>query len=348
MSETDILLSSVPISPDGFSRPVKVLSVPVDFGDAWIAEAVKLHGNKGGPLAAVIARLGGDELRPGRVALVGAGNDSLLFAPLLRSSDARRIDAVLFIDGPVSHGAPDAPVVSIEEMAPWAAFGRLAATGARLAVFTSLPINYTGQVREDRVLDWLWRESTGRETPLLDHEAPWGMQASIEPTTFIAGTGVPPVTFTGLPISSYRNKGGLWILAFDSLDHVGTQDMMLQAAVVLPRMLRFFLAPRWNSNAPRDQSCEGARCWPATGLSDAYLAGTADPAPVDIDYGADPTIPSGEGKEPPPVPPEDELVPFVRDPKSALRWIIGIAAALTAAEVLRYGYRKITEKKAVA
>lgn len=335
--DADVILSTVPLSTDAFERPTRVLLLPESFGAGWIADAQSLE--KKPPLAAVIARLDPD-VRPLRVALVGVGPDSIGLGALLRSSDGRRIDSVVLVEGPVSHGEPGVEIVSVEELAPWAAFGRLASAGARLAVFTAVPIDYAGQVRATDVLRWLWRESTGRLTPSYDHEPP-PLRAKLEPpVAYPPPAGASPVVYTEIPVLTYRNKGNLWVFDVDALDPVGHQDAMLQVREVLPRLVGQMLARRWNSTPASEQFCEGTRCWPSTRLSDAYIEQKGEPMPLEADYGADPSVPVED--KAPPSEGEEELLPFAKNPRTAFRWVLGIAASLAVIEVLRYGYRHIS------
>lgn len=305
-TDTDVVLAFSPVGDVAFERPTTL--VPLEHVSiAELAQIVKDHPDS--PIAALLGKVVPDR-RPTRVALVGAGQAASECIELLLSGpDGRRVDTVVLVD-------PAAPMngtymLGTKSLDAVAAFSRLAAMGARLAVLAGSDAPADPLVRSAAVLLWLWREVTGAVDPRLDHAAPEGALSPAVGDEYLHATG-------------YLNRGALWCFDYAT----ATPEMM--AGAVAP-LIQAFLVPRWNAIAPLDQICLASNhevCFRSTYLSDAYLAGQAEPSPLDIDPAPNPVLPQAVVA---PAPPDTTA--------TMVRWVGGIAATVAVAELLRRGFR---------
>lgn len=322
MEEADIVLawfSSGAVAKDAFTRPTRFIEMPTPEGRKY-DEQIASFGQQ--PLRNLLKKYA-PNVRPLRVAAMGFSEGCMGVRALLRSGDGRRLDSVIAIDGMHAQFRPG----SKHELEPawmtaWAAFGQLAAEGARLFVDTTSSITPPyPTVSTTQTADWLWRQITGSVDPEQAHALPDGaIQHFDPPLVYKAGKTATlqwdETSYVVAPLYQYRNRGSAWILNYRDVGGPASwhNDHVLQAKEVLPMVLRLFLAARWNQVAPDQGLCvlsDGedpapalpSGCFPPTKLSDLYLAGQADPAYLDIDAFADPFIPEPDRIGGPPAEP---------------------------------------------
>lgn len=343
MIEADVVLAwfcSGTVAKDAFERPTRFIQLPTPEGRAYDKQ-IASFGNT--PLRNLL-KMYAPDVRPLRVAAIGFSEGCQGVRALLRSADGRRVDSAITIDGVHAQYRPQ----SHRELEPawlnaYAAFGQMAAQGARLFVDTTSSIvpEYP-TVSTTATANWLWRAITGSDEPEQQNPLPDGVIQHFDPPlVYKAGkSGTlewPETTYPVAPLYQYRNRGAAWFLNYSDLDRTGHNDHVLQAEHVLPMVLRRFLAARWNQVAPEQGLCVLSGpdeptdpalpigCFPPTRLSDLYIAGQAEPAYLDIDPFADPFIPTPERVMQPPA--EDDRGGGGDTYGTVVKWVGGLFAS---------------------
>jgi hypothetical protein len=373
--EADVVLgwfSSGAVTAPAFERPTKFVQLPTPDGqkyDDMLASIAQSMGMTNTPLAAVLKKYAPD-VRPARVALLGFSEGCQGVRSMLRSKDARRVDSVIAIDGIHAQFQEGShTTLNPGYLTAWSAFAALAADGERLMIdTTSAIVPPYPYVSTTDTSNWIWREATGSEEPRYDHALPQALIDYFQPPITLKGGSKgtlvwPEVTYELPPLTRYRNKGGLWVFNYNDLDPTGHQDHVLQAQAILPLMLTTFLATRWNKIAPGDGICVLAAgedivdsapppvgCFFPTRLTDAFLTGDAEPAPLDINVHADPTIPdpNAEPSHEAPPPAVDSAADGGDTAMKVLKWLGGLFAGAVVLEGARRAGRYIAEHPATA
>ncbi len=341
--EEDVVISwfsDGAIAKDAFQRPTHFIQMPTPDPspdgleyDHQIEAFSSSTGTAGRPLAGLLLKYA-PGIRPARVAVLGFSQGCRGPRALLRSKDGRRIDSCVTIDGVHAQYKPGSKTdLEPAYLSAFAAFARMAAEGSRHYVDTTSSIKPPyPTLSTTQTADWIWREATGFSEAATQNPLPDAayQQHFDPPLVYPAGKqGVlvwPSTTYEIAPLYQYRNQGSLWILNYSDLDHTGHNDHLLQAQHVLPMVLTSFLAARWNqiapdqgicvlsaSDDPADAAPKASGCFAPTRLSDLYLTGQAEEAPLDLDAFPNPTVPEPNVKPPstpqgtttPEAPPED-------------------------------------------
>lgn len=325
MEEKDIVVSwfcDGSIAKDAFQRPTHFIQMPTPAPtpdnqeyDHQISDLAAATGTWDRPLAGLLAKYA-PGIRPARVALLGFSQGCRGPRALLRSKDGRRIDSVLTFDGiHAQYKKGSKTQLEPAYLTAFAAFARMAAEGSRLFVDTTSAIKPPYPIVSTTLTsDWIWREATGSaearaQNPLPDEAI---QQKFDPPLVYPAGKKGDLVWEQGVydiaPLYQFRNQGSLWILNYENNTRDGHNDHILQAEHILPMAVATFLAARWNSIAPDQGVCIGLSagddplpdspgqatgCFPPTRLSELYLKGGAEPAPLDIDAFPNPNLPTG-------------------------------------------------------
>lgn len=353
MEEKDVVISwyaSGEVAKDAFERPTAFIQMPPVQGqkyDQQLADLADAAGTYGRPLLAILKKFA-PGIRPSRIALLGFSEGCQGVRAMLRSNDARRIDSAIAIDGIHGQFKPASKTdVEPAYLSAWAAFARMAAEGSRLFVDTTSSIRREYPfLSTTQTADWIWREATGRTDVYAQNMLPVGvLQTYDPPLDYPAGqTGAlvwPEVHYPVAPFYQARNVGSLWILNYSNLDPTGHNDHIFQAHEVLPMVLRSFLAARWNQIAPDQGICvlaagedesppQATGCFAPTRLSDLYLGGGGEAAPLDIDAFPNTSLPTISS--PPPV---GTVAPAAAPPRllgddttgRVLKWGAGVLAS---------------------
>jgi len=315
--EKDVVISwfcDGAVAKDAFQRPTHFIQMPTPAPtpdnqeyDHQLEDIAKATGTWGRPLAGLLAKYA-PGIRPARVAILGFSQGCRGPRAMLRSQDGRRIDTCLTFDGVHAQFKKGSKTdIDPGYLTAYAAFARMAAEGSRLFVDTTSSIKPPyPTVSTTQTSDWLWREATGSidataQNPLPDAAIQQEFNPPLVYPAGQAGTLVwPATTYEVAPLYEFRNQGAFWVLNYQNLDPTGHNDHVLQAQHILPMVVSTFLAARWNLIEPSQGVCVLSAgddpsdpttpdpsiprgCFPPTRLSDTYLKGDAEPAPLDID-----------------------------------------------------------------
>jgi hypothetical protein len=260
--EADVVISWGPGSgpnpsadvKSAFQRPTKWIILPQP--KSW-AQSLADYGYPS-PVRAIIAKYA-PGVTPLRVAMMGFSAGCQGVAQTLSSADGARLDAVIANDGVHVGYLPNTKSVNPSGMKPWLDYAKLAVVNERLFVDTHssvVPPNYASTTE---TANWLWKTLTGSDDVFANPPVP----ELTAPSTTIHVQGGPAtgvtrdVVYASPPWQPPRRAGGLVIVGCNNLDGPGTADHIYQARVVLPLVLKAFLAERWNAIDPKApaQSC---------------------------------------------------------------------------------------------
>ncbi len=370
MEEKDVVISwfcDGSIAKDAFERPTHFIQMPTPAPtpdnqeyDHQLEDLAKATGTWGRPLAGLLKKYA-PNIRPARVAVIGFSQGCRGPRAMLRSQDGRRIDSCLTFDGVhAQYKTGSKTELDPNYLTAYAAFARMSAEGSRLFVDTTSSVKPPyPTVSTTLTSDWLWREATGTTENVEQNPLPDKLiaQQFDPPLVYPAGSAGalvwPATTYEVAPMYLYRNWGSLWIINYSNLDPTGHNDHIFQAEHVMPMALESFLAARWNQIAPDQGICvlsdgeDGAGpdapkpvgCFSPTRLTDAYLTGQAEPAPLDLDAFPNAKIP--DKVDPPPwwgPHPPDEAAPA--EDSTAVR-IAKWAGGLIASALFIEGARRV-------
>lgn len=191
-----------------------------------------------------------------RIALLGFSASCTAVRLVLDSADGGYVDAAIAIDG--IHAGVDI----------WADFAHLAAFGGaaemgiqpgkRACIITHSQVQppYTSTTETaEQIIEKVFGGSVTHE----DEAASLMLTKYLDPTQVhvskqCAGQDKVVTYDSGMPFWYQVNKGGLHVLGYENHDPTGCADHILQAKVILPRVLEHMLAPRW-ANPPPTGTC---------------------------------------------------------------------------------------------
>lgn len=250
--EADVIVSwsfaSVPEAvKSAFQRPTQFVVLPTPASRGYGQQVQELGQN---PVRAAIKKyLPG--LTPLRVAVLGFSESCHGVRNLLNSGDGANIDACVAIDG--IHTPYVNKKVDPNTMLPWLGIGSLAVVNARLFVATHSSIVPPGYASTTETAKYLWETLTGGSEAFTAPPVP---DLSAPPTTIhiAGGPGTGKMRDISYPAPAWQTPlraGGLVVLGCNNVDKPGTADHIYQAKVILPLVLRRFLAERWNNIDPK-------------------------------------------------------------------------------------------------
>lgn len=252
-----------------FQRPTRVVTLPVPPGQGYQA-MVAGYGSQ--PVRGILQQYAPD-VTPLRVAAMGFSESCQFPRAILRSADGGRLDAAVAIDGIHAQWSGNGShSIAPGYLEAWEGFASLAASGGPLLAITTSSI-VPAFVSTTETSDAIWRAVTGSDDDREDTSPdPTLYNADLNPPVTIHSQAGGTTTYTSLPTKRYRNAGSLYIYNYGDLDAPGTNDHILQAQVILPRVLAAYLAARWNGSDPSqgafpDGYMQGAPDQPVPGVS---------------------------------------------------------------------------------
>lgn len=199
------------------------------------------------PVNEVLKRAG---VKAQRIAVLGFSASCTPQRLLLDSADGGYIDTAIAIDG--IHAGVDVWT----DFASMAAFGSEEAVrrgcqpGGRMLVITHSQVKptYTSTTETAaQIVDGVFGAPVSEE----DEPAPKELTSLLgDPVEIGCSWHDKRYVYDEMPFWYQLNKGGFHVLGYENLDPTGCTDHIFQSKVVLPRVLEYMLAPRWQSPPP--------------------------------------------------------------------------------------------------
>lgn len=253
-----------------FERPTRILNLgsPAKFRDQVRSLGWPF------PLKNALAnRL--PDVRPLRVGLLGFSASCMGVSEFLRSKDAGLFDSVVCIDG--IHPSTDrSELIRGAFLGPFISFGRIAAfgpaldssipRGSKLLAISNSQANGPPGYEATRVASEEIVAGVLSAMPYVTSDAPSGLFSPAKRHPWVnpegqatwgdgGSTHWKESRFDRPTLDWYVRVDNFLVASYTKNDPTSIGDHRYQAAVVLPSMLEYFVAPRWNALDPADGTC---------------------------------------------------------------------------------------------